>query len=321
MKRRSLVTATLSLTLVPWTARADRPWPGKPIRLICPYPPGGIADALSRLVAQILEKDLGQTIVIENRGGAGSNLGSDVVAKSPPDGYTLLMGSSANAANVSLYPKLPYDPVKDFVPVSLLAEVPNVLVVNAQAPYSTVRELIAAAKAQPGQLTYASSGAGSPAHLAAEEFARLAGIRLRHIPYKGAGPAITDVMAGHLPLMFTNYAAVAGGVQSGKLRLLGVGTAERMGELPTSPTIAESGVPGYQFSAWYGLLAPAGTPSTVVDRLQAALAKAREPAAEDAMRKLGVTPVTSTPAVLRSRLDGEVRRYAQLIKAAGITLE
>src|SRR5688572_24789496 len=302
-------------------ASAQDKWPERPVRLVVPYPPGGIADALGRHVARILEKDLGQPVVVENKGGAASNIGSDMVAKSAPDGYTILLGSSANSVNMSLYRKMAYDTQRDLAPVSLLAEVPNVLVVNAAFPAKSVGELIAMAKKSPDELTYASAGSGSPAHLAAEQLTRLAGVRIRHIPYKGAGPAMIDVVAGRVPMMFTNIAAVQGGVEAGRLRILGTGTTARWPGFPDTPTIAEGGVPGYEAGAWYGLMVPAGTPAAVVARLQRALAGVRTPESLDTIRKLGADPVVSAPEVLKSRIESEIRGYAKLIKEAGLAVD
>jgi tripartite-type tricarboxylate transporter receptor subunit TctC len=233
----------------------------------------------------------------------------------------MLMGSSANAVNMSLYRSVAYDTMRDLVPVSLLADVPNVLVVNAALPVKTVGELIDFAKKQPDELAYASAGPGSPAHLAAELFNRLAGVRMRHVAYRGAGPAVTDVIAGHVPLMFTNLAAVFGGIESGKLRLLGVGGKTRWPQFPDVPTIAEAGVPGYEAGAWYGLMVPAGTPGEIVARLQQSLEHVRTPAAMQEIGKLGARPVISSAADLQARLEAEIKAYAKLIKEIGIAVE
>jgi tripartite-type tricarboxylate transporter receptor subunit TctC len=320
MKRRALFAAMA--VLAAWSLPAAfAEWPEKPVKLVVPYPPGGIADALGRHVARILERDLGQPVVIENRGGAGSNIGSDLVAKSAPDGYTLLLGSSANSVNMSLYRKVPYDTQRDFIPVSLLADVPNVLVVTASFPARSIEELVAMARQKPDELAYASAGSGSPAHLAAEQFTRLAGVKIRHVPYKGAGPAITDVIAGHIPMMFTNIAAVQGGVEAGRLRILATGSRARWPTYPNVPTIAESGLAGYEAGAWYGLLVPAGTPAPVVARLEHALAGVRAPESLEAIRKLGADPVVSSPEVLKARIAAEVRDYAKLIKEVGLVAD
>lgn len=321
MNRRALLVMIAALATFGWqpTSAQDK-WPDRPVKLVVPYPPGGISDALARHVARILEKDLGQPVVVENKGGAGSNIGSEAVAKSPPDGYTILLASSANAANMSLYRSLGYDTTRDLAPVSLLADVPNVLVVPASVPIKSVRELISYAKNKPDELTYASAGSGSPAHLAAEKFNRMTGVQIRHIAYKGAGPAMIDVIAGRVNMMFTNLAAVFGGIEGGKLRLLATGGATRWPTLPNVPTIAEAGVPGYVMSAWYGLMVPTGTPAPIIARLQTALAGARAPESLEAIRKLGAEPVVSSVEVLKARIDFELKDYAKLIKESEITV-
>ncbi|RCW63194.1 tripartite tricarboxylate transporter substrate binding protein [Pseudorhodoferax soli] len=321
MNRRELTLAAAALSLgAPWVLAESR-WPSKPIKLVNPYPPGAVSDSLARLVSRSLEKHLGQAVIVENKAGAGSNIGSESVARAPADGYTLLNGSSANTANMSLYAKMPYDTMRDFVPVSLIAEVPIVLAVNASLAAKTVQELIALAKRRPGELSYASAGAGSPAHLGGALFTKLAGVSVRHVPYKGAAPAFSDVMAGHVPLMFTNYAAVIPGVESGKVRILAIGTTKRWEVLPDLPTMAEAGVPGYEAGAWYGLLAPTGTPAEVLARLEKALAAFDTPETREAVRKLGAEPVISGPQVLRARMEGEIVSFAKLIKESGITVD
>lgn len=300
-------------------ASAQGSWPERPIRLVVPYPAGGVADAIARHVGRIMEQDLGQAIVIENKGGAGSNIGSADVAKAPPDGYTMLLASSANAVNMFLYKSLTYDTKRDLAPVSLIADVPNVLVVNADEPYKTVKDLISAAGS--GDIAYASAGAGSPAHLAAEMFVRAAEIKMRHVAYRGAAPAINDVIGGHVPVMFTNLASVFGGLDSGKLRLLAVCSQQRWPALPDVPTISESGLPGYEAGAWYGLMVPAKTPPAVRGRLQKALAVVRSPESLAQIRKLGAEPVVSSPEALSSRIEIELASYAKLVQAMGLKVE
>ncbi|MGE0796744.1 MAG: Bug family tripartite tricarboxylate transporter substrate binding protein [Lautropia sp.] len=321
IRRSILILCAFASCLATGHAAAQAKWPERPVRLVVPYPPGGISDALGRMVGRSLEKDLGQPVVVENKPGAGSNIGSEFVAKSAPDGYTILLGSSANSVNMSLYRKLGYDTARDFAPVSLLADVPNVLVVNAAFPARSVAELVDMARKQPDELSFASAGSGSPAHLAAEQFNRLAGIKLRHIAYKGAGPAITDVMAGHVPIMFTNLSAVFGGIESGKLRLLAVGGKTRWPSFPDVPTVAEAGVPGYEASAWYGLMVPTGTPAAVTARLQQALAGVRTPDVLEAIRKQGAEPVVSPPEFLAARVAAELKAFATLVRETGITTE
>lgn len=296
-------------------------WPDKPITIIVPWPAGGVADFVARIVGQKISTDLGQAVIVENRPGAGTNIGSDYVAKAKPDGYTLLLSSSNNAVNTFLFRNMPYDPVKSFVPISLLVNVPNVLVVHPSVPAKTLPELIAYAKQHPDDLTYASAGNGSPAHLAAEKFKTMAGVKIRNITYKGAAPAVTDVMAGRVSMMFTNLPASLSAIQAGKLRALAIGSTARMPVAPNIPTLAESGVPNYEASAWYGLMAPAGTPAPVIARLQKALDAARTPAALDALRQRGTDPKISSPQDLQQQLQADLQTYGPLIKSAGITLE
>lgn len=300
---------------------AQTTYPDRPVKFVVPYPPGGVSDALTRHVGHVLEESLGKPFVVENKGGAGSNIGSDYVAHSTPNGYTILLGSTANSVNMSLYPKMTYDTTRDFIPVSLLAEVPNVLVVTSSLPVKTVKELIEYAKKNPTEMNYASSGPGSPAHLSAVKFLNMAGLKMNHIPYKGAGPAIVDVMAGRVKMMLTNIQAVIPGIESGKLKLIATGGATRWPSFPNVPTIAESGVPGYEAGAWYGIMVPKGTPQNVIDRLQQGLAAVKKEASLEAIRKMGAEPVVSSPDVLKARIEKEIASYAQLIKADGITIQ
>lgn len=312
----------LAWALAGTPAHADEDkWPDKPVTIIVPWPAGGVADFVARIVSQKISTDLGQAVIVENRPGAGTNIGSDYVAKAKPDGYTLLLSSSNNAVNTFLFRNMPYDPVKSFVPVSLLVNVPNVLVVHPSVPAKSLPELIAYAKQHPDDLTYASAGNGSPAHLAAEKFKTMAGVQIRNITYKGAAPAVTDVMAGRVSMMFTNLPASLSAIQAGKLRALAIGSTARMPAAPNIPTLAESGVPNYEASAWYGLMAPAETPAPVVARLQKALDAARTPAALDALRQRGTDPKISSPQTLQQQLQADLQIYGPLIKSAGITLE
>lgn len=300
---------------------AEAKWPDKAITLIVPWPAGGVADFVGRLVAQKMSIELGQSVIVENRPGAGTNIGSDYVARARPDGYTLLLSSSNNAVNPFLFRSLSYDPVKSFTPISLLVYVPNVLVVHPSLPVKTVTELVAYAKKHPDELTYASAGNGSPAHLAAEKFKTMAGVQIRNITYKGASPALTDVMAGRVPIMFTNLPASLSMIQAGKLRAVGMASTTRSSVIPEVPTIAESGLPNYEASAWYGLMAPAGTPTTVVARLQQALQAARTPETLELLRQRGTDPRISSSEELQKQLQTDLTAYGPLIKTAGITLE
>lgn len=316
----ALVSLCASM-VVGWPAYAADAWPQRPITIVVPWPPGGVADFVARVVAQKIAGPLGQSVIVENRPGAGTNIGSAYVAESKPDGYTLLLASSNNVVNKFLFRNMPYDPIKSFEPISLLVDVPNVLVVNPTVPVKSVAELIHYAKEHPNDLTYASAGNGSPAHLAAEKFKTMAGVKIRNITYKGAAPAVTDVMAGRVSMMFTNVPASLSAIESGKLLALGIGGTTRSPVLPKVPTIAEAGVPSYQASAWYGLMAPAGTPPTVVARLQQALAAVRAPTVMETLRQRGTDPVVSRPDRLKKQLQTDLQTYGPLIKAAGITLE
>jgi tripartite-type tricarboxylate transporter receptor subunit TctC len=318
--RRLLALAPLAL-LLPRLAFAQRSWPTRTIKLIVPFPAGGISDALGRHAARLLESELGQPVVVENKPGAGSNIGSEFVAKSPPDGYTLLLASNANLVNMALYRSPGYDTLRDFVPITVLADMPNILVVNSSFAAKTVSDLIEMARKDPNEVAYASAGSGSPAHIAAEEFLRVAAVRMRHVPYKGAAPAIADVMAGHVPVMFTTINSVAAGLRSGRLRALGIASTRRWPDLPEVPTIAEAGLAGYTAGAWCGLLAPAGTPPEVVARLQQAMNRLRAPDSLEVMRKQGTEPVMSTPEVMRERMKAEAASYARLVRETGLTVD
>jgi len=307
--------------LAPSTAQAA--FPDKPLRIVVPFSPGGGTDLIARAMGVAMAQDLGQTVVVDNRPGGGTIIGTDNVAKSAADGYTLVMATFAHAVNPSLQPKLPYDTDKAFAPVVLVGRSPNVLVVRAGSPYKTVHDVINAARAKPGNLSFASQGPGTSAHLAGELFKSLARVDLTHIPYKGAGPAITDLLGGQVDMMFATASAVGNLLESGKLRALGVTTAQRSAsaDLAKVPTIAESGVPGYVAESWYALFAPAGTPAPVIARLNAA---ARKAVTSDAFRKraeaegLLVTP--GAPEDLPRYVRGEEARWSKVVKDAKITV-
>jgi tripartite-type tricarboxylate transporter receptor subunit TctC len=263
-----VVTLITAGTALP--SHADE-WPSKPIRWVVPFPPGGAMDAIARALGEKASKSVGQPFVIENKPGAGGNIGADQVAKSPGDGYTIMITSIGMATNKALYPKLSYDPVKDFAPVSLLAVVPNVLVTNATQPtVKTVADVIANAKAQPGKLTYASAGNGTSIHLAGEVFASQAKVDMLHIPYKGSGPAVTDLLGGQVNYMFDSITSAKPHILSGKLRAIGLTTTKRSAALPNVPTLAESGLAGYEVSPWFAVFAPASTPKPIIAKLNAA---------------------------------------------------
>lgn len=316
---RFITSSIAALTLVfGASAFAQESYPSKPVKIVVPWPPGGVADYLGRAVAEKLTQGLGQPFIIENRPGAGTNIGSEVVAKSPPDGYTLLIASSNNAVNMSLYKDLGYDAAKDFEPISLLALVPNILVVNPAVPAQSVNDLIRYAKANPNKLSYASAGNGSPAHLAAEQFKRMAQVEILGVPYKGAAPAVTDLIGGHVHIMFTNIPASLGAIKANKLRALGVGGTTRSPALPEVPTIAES-VPGYEAVAWYGLVAPAGTPKAIVERIHAEMLRGmKTPEMSQRLVQQGTEPVLSSPEKLAEQIRADIVGYRKLIQASGI---
>ncbi|MGB3879946.1 MAG: tripartite tricarboxylate transporter substrate binding protein [Diaphorobacter nitroreducens] len=304
-------------------AQPDAQWPSKPIKWVVPFPPGGAMDVIARTLGEKAGRTLGQPFVIENRPGAGGNIGADAVAKSPADGYTIMITSIGMATNKALYPRLSYDPVKDFAPISLLAIVPNVLVVNtAKTTDKSVADVIAHAKRDPGKLTYASAGNGTSIHLAGEVFASMAGLNLLHVPYKGSGPAVTDMLGGQVDLMFDSITSARPHIQAGKLRALGVTSAKRSATLPDVPTIAEAGVPGYEVSPWFAVFAPAGTPAAIVNKINAALIDAmKQPDTVAKFETIGAEPIGTTPQQLATHLDKELARWGALIKERNIRMD
>ncbi|WP_287926577.1 tripartite tricarboxylate transporter substrate binding protein [Diaphorobacter sp.] len=304
-------------------AQPDAQWPAKPIKWVVPFPPGGAMDVIARTLGEKAGRTLGQPFVIENRPGAGGNIGADAVAKSPADGYTIMITSIGMATNKALYPRLSYDPVKDFAPISLLAIVPNVLVVNtAKTTDKSVADVIAHAKRDPGKLTYASAGNGTSIHLAGEVFASMAGLNLLHVPYKGSGPAVTDMLGGQVDLMFDSITSARPHIQAGKLRALGVTSAKRSATLPDVPTIAEAGVPGYEVSPWFAVFAPAGTPAAIVNKINAALIDAmKQPDTVAKFETIGAEPIGTTPQQLATHLDKELARWGALIKERNIRMD
>jgi len=317
MKLLSTVVLAALMLVFGATALAQE-YPAKPIRVVVPFPPGGGTDLMARSVMQKLGESLGATMIIDNRGGAGGSIGSDIVAKSPADGYTLLIISGAHAINPSLYPKLPYDSVRDFAPVTMFTSGPGLLVVHPSVPARTVKEFIALAKSRPGQLNYASAGIGTPPHLAGELFKTMAGVDIVHVPYKGNGPAYTDLIGGHVSVMFPTIPTAIPHVRAGKLRALAVTTRSRTPIAPELPPISESGVPGYDVSSWYGLLAPAGTPAAVVSRLQREIAKVlRSPDVGEKLTAQGLDLVGSTPDAFAAVIKSEIMKWAKVVKASG----
>jgi tripartite-type tricarboxylate transporter receptor subunit TctC len=294
-------------------------YPSKPIRFVVPYPAGGPLDTVARLLGQKVSESVKQPVIVDNKPGAGGNIGADTVAKSPADGYTILMGAVAtHAINPTLYSNMPYDAVRDFIPVTQIASTPNVLVVNPSVPASNVREFIAYAKANPGKLNFGSGSTGSAGHLAGELFKTLAGIQMTHVPYKGAAPAMNDLIGGQVQLMFDNLASALGQVRAGRVRALAVTTAARTSLAPELPTIAESGLPGFDINTWFGLFVPANTPREVVDRLHAEFTRALAVAeVKERLLALGAEPVGSEPAEFAAYIRAEAEKYARVIKASG----
>ncbi len=324
---RTLTAATVALGLpgLGWTQAA---WPGKPVRIVVPFAPGGTTDILARVLAPELSKTLGQSFVVENRAGAGGNIGAEVVAKSPGDGYTLLMGTvGTHGINKSLYDKLPYDPQKDFAPITLVAGVPNVMVMGtkrAQAlGITSVADFVKYAKAHPGRLNMASSGNGTSIHLAGELFKSRTGIFMTHIPYRGSGPALTDLLAGSIDVMFDNLPSAMPHIQAGNLKAFAVTSAVRSLALPDVPTVAEAGnLPGFEASSWFGLLAPTGTPTEVVNRLHQETAKALNlPAVKERLLAQGAIPGGNTPAEFARLIDAETTKWAGVVKASGARVD
>ena len=298
-------------------------YPSRPIRFVVPYPPSGAADIVARILAQKLGDALGATVVVDNRAGAGGNLGTDLVAKAAPDGYTLLMGNVGPLAiNVSLSKRLPYDPLKDLAPASFMVVYPNVLVVNPSLPVKSVSELIALAKARPGQLSYGSAGTGSSTHLAAELFKSMAAIDMAHVPYKGGGQAVIDVMSGQVQLYFSSMLGALPHLKSGKLRALAVTGSKRSRAAPELPTIAELGFPGYEANNWLGLMVPAGTPVPIILRLNREIVKIFEqPDMHERLAAQGGEAATGSPEKFAEYIRAEIRKWAKVVKSSGAQVE
>jgi tripartite-type tricarboxylate transporter receptor subunit TctC len=307
--------ALLSLAAVPAAAA----YPDRTVKIIVPFAPGGGTDIIARVLADAMSKDLGQPVIVENKPGAGTIVGTAAAAASAPDGYTLVMATFAHAVNPSIHAKLPYDTFKAFTPVALVARSFNILVVNPKLPFKSVQDVIAYAKANPGKLNYGSFGIGTSAHLAGELFKSLAQVDLTHVPYKGSAPAITDLLGGQIEIMFTTVASVASYIQSGQLRALAVTSTQRSAAFPDLPTIAQAGVPGYAAESWYGLYAPAGTPADVVMQLNRSVATA---IGAGVFKKLetneGLTFAPGTPADFGRYVEGEAARWRDVVKAAHI---
>lgn len=320
-RRRALQAAALAAALLAGSAFAE-PWPGKPISLIVPFPAGGTTDVLARALADKLQQSLGQPVIVESKPGAGATLGADFVAKSRPDGYTLLVGAVHHTIASSVYKKLPYDFQKDFAPVTTIALVPNVLVVNASNPARTVADLVAQAKARPGQLSYGSNGNGTAQHLIGTQFTNLTGTDLMHIPYKGSGPLVTDLLGNQVALSFDTVTPVLPHIRSGKLRALAVTTGRRATALPDVPTLEEAGVPGISIGTWFGVLAPAATPRDIVARLNAEMVKViQSPEFRKRMEEIGAEPVGNSAEQMAAQIRSETEKFAKLVKEARVTVE
>lgn len=322
---RGVLAGTLvtSLTLVPLAARAQADaYPTKPVKFIVPYPPGGGTDVIARIVQGRLQALLGQPVIIENRGGAAGSLGTDVVAKSPPDGYTVLFTLSSHTINPAIYPKLAFNTAKDFQPVGVVASLPQILVANPSFPAKNVAELTAMAKAKPGSLQFASVGNGSPGHLAGELYKLRAGLDMTHVPYRGGGPAVTDVMGGQVPLLWVSIPAAAPFVKAGKLKALAVSTLKRSAAFPDVPTMQEAGVPDFEVDSWYAVFVPAKTPKPVVDKLNTVLNQiVREADIKEKLLQQGSEGVGGTPEALGKVVTSELARWSKLVKEANIKAE
>jgi tripartite-type tricarboxylate transporter receptor subunit TctC len=319
-----LLVAVLAALAAPFTfAQSAANYPAKPVRLVVPFPAGGTTDILARAVAQKLSEAWGRQMIVDNRPGAGGNIGSDLVAKSAPDGYTLLMGTvGTHAINPSLYKNMPYDHVKDFAPVILVAGVPNVLVVNPSLPVHSVPELIAYAKANPGKLNFASSGNGTSIHLSGELFKAMTGVEMTHVPYKGSAPALTDLIGGQVQLMFDNLPSSLPFIKAGKLRALAVTSGARAAALPDLPTLAESGLQGFEASSWFGVLAPAGTPRDIVAKLNGAIAGwLASPEAKGKLLAQGAIAAGGTPEDFARHIGAETSKWAKVVKASGAHID
>jgi tripartite-type tricarboxylate transporter receptor subunit TctC len=316
--KKSAALLALGLLLALASPAVAQDYPNRPVRLIIPFPPGGSNDVVGRLVANQLSEKLGHKVFVDNRGGAGGVLGTEAAANAAPDGYTLLVVSIAHAVNPALY-KLNYDPIKSFAPISIMATGPNVLAVNPTLPVKSVKELVALAKEKPGSIDYASAGVGSFQHLGGELFKLVAGVNLQHVPYKGGGPAMQDVIAGHVKVMFSSLVQTTPFIHSGQLRALGVGGAKRNPVLPDVPTIQEAGVPGYVADNWWGIVAPAGTPQPIIDRLYKDLQETlKSPELTAAFAREGAEAVTMSTAEFSSYMESEIAKWAKVIKEGNI---
>jgi tripartite-type tricarboxylate transporter receptor subunit TctC len=315
--------ASLLAAMAPDAAMAQAAYPVKPIRFVVPFPPGGGTDILSRALAQKLSESLGQQVVIDNRPGAGGNIGADIAAKAAPDGYTLVMGQTSNLAiNPTLFAKMPYDAVRDFAPVTLVTAAPLVVVVPQSSPIRSIRDLIAQARERPGSINFASPGNGTVGHLVGEMFKRQAGIDMVHVPYKGAAAALTDLLGGQVSVYFASGPVAAGQLKGGRIRAIAVTSLKRSPTMPEVPTVAESGLPGFDASSWYGVLVPAGTPRDIIARLHAESVRAMQsPDLRERMTAEGGEPIGSTPAEFAAFIRSETVKWANAIRESGAKVD
>jgi tripartite-type tricarboxylate transporter receptor subunit TctC len=318
MTHRAIALAALTLA----AGAHAQAWPTKPISIVVPFPPGGTTDVLARALAEKLTTSLGQTVLVESKPGAGATLGADFVAKSKPDGYTLLMGAVHHTIAPSVFKKLPYDLQKDFAPITTVALVPNVLTIAATNPAKTVADLVAQAKAQPGKLNYGSNGNGTAQHLIGTQFENVNGIEIAHIPYKGSGPLVTDLIGGQVTMSFDTATPVLPHIKAGKLKALAVTTAKRSSALPDVPTLAEAGVKGIDTGTWFGLLAPAATPKEITARLHTEVSTAlAQPDLRKRLEEIGAEPVGNTPEQMGAQIKSDTEKFAKLVKDAKVVIE
>lgn len=321
MFHRWVKLATVAGLLAAAAATSAQDYPRQSVRLVNPYAPGGSTGVVARVLSRKFQEQTGQALVVDHRPGAGSNIGSDMVAKAPPDGYTLLLGTSSLAINASLYRSLPFDPIKDLTPIIGLISAPNVLAVSASLPINSVKELIEYARARPGELNYASSGNGATNHMAMEMFKTMAGLKITHVPYKGGGEALKALLAGQVQVMFNPASTVVPHEKGGRLRLLAVSSDQRVEGL-NLPTVAESGLPGFESSVWFGLFAPAGTPRAVVDRVNLETSRAlKDKDMLEVLQTAGMTPIGGTPDQMKALLQKDTMRWAEVVKASGAKID
>jgi tripartite-type tricarboxylate transporter receptor subunit TctC len=319
--RSFIAAAFLSTALASGSALAQA-WPSKPIRYLVPFPPAGATDITARIIADKIAGPLGQPVVVENRAGAAGNVGTELVAKAAPDGYTILQCTVAQSISATLYAKLNYDLEKDLTPVAMIALVPNVMEVNPNVPAKSVAEFIALARSKPGKINFASSGSGTSIHMSAEMFMMMTGVKMVHVPYKGSGPALAGMLGGEVDVMFDNLTSSIGYIKSGKLRALAVTTATRYPELPDVPTMQEAGVPGYEATAWFGMLAPRGTPRSVIARINAEVNKALAlPDVKEKLAQQGAVASAWTPEQFGEFIHNEIAKWAKVVKASGAKVE